>query len=50
MRAAVKAAATKACYPDVAEAIPFDMYTEEIAQHKIESAEKILAWVRKLMG
>jgi HEPN domain-containing protein len=40
---------TLARYPDAAEAIPSEMYSADVARHKIESAGRLLEWARKQM-
>lgn len=34
-------------YPDVAGDIPYLLYTKEVAQEKLETAEKVLSWIEK---
>ena len=34
-------------YPDVADGVPYELYDDEIAQEKLQIAEKVIKWVEK---
>ena len=34
-------------YPDAAQAVPYELYDEEIAKEKLEIARSVVAWVKK---
>ncbi|MBI5804259.1 HEPN domain-containing protein [Candidatus Pacearchaeota archaeon] len=41
---------TLARYPDAANAVPFEIYTEEKAKSRIINAEEVLRWVEKRLS
>ena len=36
----------KGCYPDAADAVPYELYDDTTARTKVQNAEEVIAWLR----